>query len=61
MATQKETILNSNAPLHKVGNTTYKGKSPVYINAAGPNEPARFEKIQRGIPFVRVNTDKGSA
>jgi hypothetical protein len=51
---QVQRILKSNAPIHSVAGSTYKGAAPVYTDASKPSDPPRFIKTSTGIPFVKV-------
>ena len=40
----------------KVGNTIYRGRPPEFVGRqAYPGGPVHYEKVSKGIPFVKVS------
>jgi len=52
---QIQRILKTNAPIHSVAGSKYKGSPPVYADVSATHEPPRFAKVEAGIPFIRVD------
>lgn len=53
---QVESILASNAPTFMIGKERYKGRVPMFMPITNElGQVTGYEKIQRGIPFVRLH------
>lgn len=55
MNATKQNVLNSNAPIHTVAGTRYKGSNPEY--QAVRNEDGNitgYNKVKKGVPYVKI-------
>lgn len=52
---QVQRILDSNAPVHKMSDRSYKGKNPEFTTVTNPKTGLEETiKVSRGVPFVKL-------